>query len=79
MIQRIRTLQCIARNMRAIPRGTVLYVPDDIDEVTAQSWLKGGLAEEDKMMDRIPEIKVGPNVTIKVSEMPIKKGKKKRS
>jgi len=30
-------------------------------------------------MDRIPEIKVGPNVTLEVIEAPAKKGKKKRS
>jgi hypothetical protein len=57
MIQRIRTLQRIARKWSAIPCGTVLHIPDDLDEATALSWLKGGLAEEDKMIDRVPEIK----------------------
>ena len=76
---RIRTLKSIASKWNFVPCGTVLHVPDDIDEATAQSWLKGGLAEEDKMMDRIPEIKRGPNVTLEIIEAPAKKGKKKRS
>jgi len=57
MIRRIRTLQGVARNLCSIRRGTVLRIPEDLDEATALSWLKGGLAEEDKMIDVIPETK----------------------
>ena len=57
MIRRIRTLQGVARNLCTIRRGTVLRIPEDLDEATALSWLKGGLAEEDKMIDIIPETK----------------------
>jgi len=64
---RIRTLKSIASKWKFVPCGTVLHVPDDIDEATAQSWLKGGLAEEDKMLDGPPEVKVddGPVSTFK--------------
>jgi len=65
MIQRIRTLQCIARKWFALPCGTVLRIPDDLDEISALSWIKAGLAEEDKMIDVIPEIKDGPVSTFK--------------
>jgi len=57
---RIRTLKRIARQWGALPCGTVLHIPDDIDEATALSWLKGGLAEEDKMLDGPPETKAEP-------------------
>jgi len=59
---RIRTLKSIASKWNFIPCGTVLYIPKDIDEATALSWLKGGLAEEDKMLDGPPETKVEPEV-----------------
>ena len=63
---RIRTLKSIASKWKFVPCGTVLHVPDDIDEATAQSWLKGGLAEEDSMLDGPPEVKDdGPVSTFK--------------
>lgn len=65
MIQRIRTLQHIARKWFAIPCGTVLHIPDDLDEISALSWIKGGLAEEDKMLQGPPEVKDGPVSTFK--------------
>ena len=60
MVQRVRTLMRIARQWGAIPIGRVLRVPEDIDEATAQSWLRSGLAEEDTMLDGAPEVKSEP-------------------
>jgi len=57
MIQRIRMLKSVARRYSYIEAGTVLRVPENIDEATAQSWVAAGLAAEDKMIDRIPETK----------------------
>jgi len=74
MIQRIRMLKGVARKYNYISEGTVLRVPEHIDEATALSWLSAGLAAEDKMIDRIPETKAEV-----VDEKPVKKGKGKRS
>jgi len=79
MIQRIRMLKSLATGRSLFEQGRVYHVPEDLPEYMAAGWVRTGAAEEDKSIDRAPEIKVGPNVTIKVSEMPIKKGKKKRS
>jgi hypothetical protein len=54
----------IARQWGAIPIGRVLRVPEDIDEATAQSWLRSGLAEEDTMLDGPPEVKSEPKVAL---------------
>ena len=62
MVQRIRTIKSIASRYAYYAEGTVLHVPEDIDEATALSWLKGHLAEEDKMLDGPPETKVEPEV-----------------
>ena len=57
MIQRIRTIKSIASKYGYYPEGTLLHIPRDIDEITALTWLKGHLAEEDKMLDGPPEKK----------------------
>jgi len=79
MIQRIRMLRSLATGRSLFEQGRIYYVPEDLPEYMAANWIRTGAAEEDKSIDRAPEIKVGPNVTLEVIETPAKKGKKKRS
>jgi len=56
-MERIRMLKCVAMPRRYFETGTVLNVPDHLDEETAKNWVKAGLAMEDKVIDRAPETK----------------------
>lgn len=62
MVQRIRMLKDVAGKWRFFPAGTVLRIPVHVNEVTALNWIRAGLAEEDKMIETVPETKAEPAV-----------------
>ena len=50
---RIRIIRSIATGGRAFKPGSVV----DIDKLTAEAWLRAGVAEEDKALDGPEEVK----------------------
>lgn len=54
---KIKMLKGVATKVSFYPEGAVVQVPFDITEDRAKAWVKAGLAEEYKMIDRAPETK----------------------
>lgn len=50
---RVRMLRAIGTSRGSYQPGTVMEVP----AATARSWLNAGIAEQDKMVDSVPETK----------------------
>lgn len=56
---RIRIIRSIATGGRAFKPGSVV----DIDKLTAEAWLRAGVAMEDKALDPPKEVKGGGKKT----------------